>query len=94
MLTNSCSDFFQELKKVARRHQLIQQVQVITYMENFFFTYFKIFPNFLQKFPRDILQGLRNNGRYRYIKILKTFDPKDKTMSAKLKNKIIDYTIE
>ena len=96
MITKRFLTFFnlQELKKVARRHQLIQQVQLITYMENFFFTYLKMFPSFLQKFPRDILQGLRNTGGYRYVKILRSTEHTDKSLSVTLKKKIIDYTIK
>ena len=84
----------QELKKVAKRHQLIQQVQLITYMENFFFTYLRLCPNSMQKFPREILHGIRNPSGYRYVKILNSNDHKDKSMSVTLKKKIVDYAFK
>lgn len=85
----------QELYKVARLHQLIQQVQLISYMEKFIFSpMFQYLPNCLQKLIRKPLQGLRGSGRYQYIKTFSPNDFKDKSLSSGLAKIIYARALE
>lgn len=82
----------QALYKMARLHQLIQQVELINYMENILFSpVFKFFPDCIQKVFRRMLQGLSGRVGYRrYVKIVKMHDHTDKSLSINLKKKIFD----
>ena len=84
---------FQQLYKVARLHQLIQQIQLISYMESILLTpLFRKTPDFLQGFLRETLQGLR--GRYRYVKTFEPNNYNDNSLPKYLRKKIYQRCLE
>jgi len=82
----------QGLSKSARLHQLIQQVNLINYMERLLFSpYFKYFPDSVQAFLRSKLQGLQGSNKTVYT--IKPHDINDKTLPESLKRTIFDNCI-
>jgi len=82
----------QGLAKSARLHQLLQQVNLINYMEKLLFSpYFKYLPDIAQTLLRKKLQGL--NVKYKTVYTVKPHDINDKTLPESLKRSIYDNCV-
>ena len=80
----------QGLSKSAKLEQLIQQVELINYMERWLHSpVFFVLPDLLKRFLRNKLQGL-DGLRYNLIFTVKLHDMNDKLFSESLKKSMYD----
>merc|ERR1719166_729874 len=78
------------LSKSAKLEQLIQQVELINYMERWLHSpVFFVLPDLLKRFLRNKLQGL-DGLRYNLIFTVKLHDMNDKLFSESLKKSMYD----
>ena len=83
----------QGLSKSAKLNQLIQQVDLINYMEGWLFSpIFGLSPEGVQKFLRSKLQGLKGQN-YNMVYTSKPFDINDRVLPESLKRAVYDNCI-
>ena len=83
----------QTLSKSARLRRLVQQVDLINFMEGWLFTpVFKRFPDWLKKILRSKLQGLKGQN-YNMVYTVNPFDMNDKLLPETLKKDLYDNCI-
>ena len=83
----------QGLSKSAKLNQLVQQVELINYMEGWLFSpIFSLSPDKVKKFLRSKLQGL-DGQNYNMVYTVKPFDTNDKVLPESLKRSLYDNCI-
>jgi len=83
----------QGLSKSAKLNQLVQQVELINYMEGWLFSpIFKWSPENVKKFLRSKLQGLEGQN-YNMVYTVKPFDTNNKVLPESLKRSLYDNCI-
>ena len=83
----------QGLSKSAKLNQLVQQVELINYMEGWLFSpIFSLSPDKVKKFLRSKLQGLEGQN-YNMVYTVKPFDTNDKMLPESLKRSLYDNCI-
>ena len=83
----------QGLSKSAKLNQLVQQVELINYMEGWLFSpIFGFAPDKVKTFLRSKLQGLEGQN-YNMVYTVKPFDTNDKMLPESLKMSLYDNCI-
>ena len=83
----------QGLSKSAKLNQLVQQVELINYMEGWLFSpIFRWSPENVKKFLRSKLQGLEGQN-YNMVYTVKPFDTNNKVLPESLKRSLYDNCI-
>ena len=83
----------QGLSKSAKLNQLVQQVELINYMEGWLFSpIFNLSPDKVKRFLRSKLQGLEGQN-YNMVYTIKPFDINDKVLPESLKKSLYDNCV-